>query len=128
MHRFLILFTLISFFSLNALSQEKYTISGYVKDKRTGEAMIGATIYAEGLSVGTSANEYGYFSLTLPKGEYTIVVSFIGYDNYTQKVELNKNIKINTELGESAEQMDVFEVVDENNDFNARHSKRWRRK
>ncbi len=113
MQRFISLLTLLIIFSTTAFSQEKYTISGYVKDKRTGEAMIGATVYAEGLSVGTSANEYGYFSLTLPKGEYTIVISFIGYDNYTQKVILDKNIKINTELGESAEQMDVFEVVDE---------------
>lgn len=97
--------------SVGAFAQ-KYTISGHLKDAETGEALIGATIYVEEIGAGTAANEYGFYSITLPKGTYTIVFSYIGYKSRTEKIELNKDMKLSFELGTDAQQMDAFEVVD----------------
>ena len=74
---------------------QKYTISGYVKDNSTGEDMIGANVYIKEISKGTVSNQYGFYSITVPKGKYTIAVSFIGYQDFTKKIILDKNIKLN---------------------------------
>ena len=62
----------------NAKAQDKFTISGYAKDAKNGEALIGVTVYKKNSQIGTSTNEYGFYSLTLPKGQDTIVFSFVG--------------------------------------------------
>lgn len=91
---------------------QKHTISGYLKDAKNGEAMIGATIYVEELELGTAANEYGFYSITLPEGTYTVQFSFVGYATQRKKIDLNKSIKLNLDLGEDAKQMDAFTVTD----------------
>jgi hypothetical protein len=78
---------------------EKFTINGNIKDKRNGESIIGAVIkIAELASVTATSNEYGFYSVTLPKGEYNITVSKPGFSNYDEKISLDKNVKINIEL------------------------------
>jgi hypothetical protein len=57
----------------------RYTISGYVKDAFTGETMIGATIAVKGIAKGITTNQYGFYSITLAQGKYTLVVSYVGY-------------------------------------------------
>jgi hypothetical protein len=79
----------------------KYTISGYLKDKKTGEVLIGASVYAQGTTLGTSCNPYGFYSLTLPEGTYDVVFSFIGYKSISQNIELKENKNISSELEES---------------------------
>lgn len=86
-------------FAINqSYSQKKYSISGYIKDARNGEAMTGATVYAKENYKGTTANTYGFYSFTLEEGSYTIQVSFIGYETYSQTIVLNKNLTIDVEL------------------------------
>ena len=72
----LILFVLLPFI---IWAQETITISGDVKDFETGESLIGATIFIPELKLGTSTNTYGWFSITIPKGEYNAEISYIGY-------------------------------------------------
>ena len=79
-------------FCLSVLGQDKFTISGYIKDAKNGEALIGATVSKKGTGIGASANEYGFFALTLPKGEQIILVSIIGYKTFEFSVTLDKNI------------------------------------
>ena len=79
-------------------AQKRYTISGYVKDALNGEAMTGATIYAKENYKGTTANTYGFYSLTLDAGTYTIQVSFIGYKTFSKTIVLNGNHNLNVEL------------------------------
>ena len=55
------------------------TVSGYVRDKSSGEAVIGATVYTSDKSAGTSSNNFGFYSLTLPKGSHRIICSTMGY-------------------------------------------------
>lgn len=80
-------------------SQNKFTISGYAKDTSSGETLIGANVYVEeDISAGTSTNLYGFYSLTLAEGDYTFIISYVGYEKYTQKISLHGNIRINANL------------------------------
>ena len=86
-----ILFALLSFFGY---SQEKYTVSGYVKDVSTGETLIGANIYLlEEPTKGTASNTYGFYSMTLEPGEYYLVCTYLGYQDYTIKIDLKDDLK-----------------------------------
>jgi len=71
--------------------KRKFTISGFIKDKISGEALIAANVY-EGNSVrGTFANEYGFFSLTLTEGEIDLYISYTGYESSRLNFVLEKN-------------------------------------
>lgn len=94
---------------LLSYAQERFTISGTLKDKANGETLFGATIVLKGTSIGTITNEYGFYSLTAPKGKYQLIVSYIGYKTIETQIELNKNIKFNSELSEDSNQLE--EVV-----------------
>ncbi|WP_296382716.1 TonB-dependent receptor [Winogradskyella sp.] len=106
-HTFLSLLFFI--FISTGYAQEKFTISGTLKDQSNGETLLGATIIIKGTSIGTTTNEYGFYSLTVSKGNYVLVVSYLGYKTIEEKIDLNQNIKFNTELEEDARQLD--EVV-----------------
>jgi len=112
-----LLFFLIA---LNFFSQEKATISGYIKDEKNGESLIGATVSKQGANVGASANEYGFFSLTLPKGEHIISVSIIGYRTYTFSINLDKSVTKNIELSEEGKDLDEVEITGEAADKNVK--------
>ena len=94
-HIFLFFFL---FIVLTASAQNKYTINGYVRDSLSRETLIGASLQVKELSRGVSTNQYGYFSITLPEGEYTIVVSFVGYFPFEQKIKLNGDQELNFSL------------------------------
>ncbi len=99
---FFLVFSFCSSTLIRAQSSEKYTISGYVKDSRTGEFLIGANVYLREILKGTSTNQYGFYSITMNKGTYTLVVSFLGYKEITQTVILDKNQRINLEMEDAA--------------------------
>ncbi|MEQ8517942.1 MAG: TonB-dependent receptor [Cytophagales bacterium] len=80
------------------IAQEKFTISGYVRDQANGEELIGATILVKELGLGTVSNPYGFYSLTLPRGEYILEFNFIGYDKIDKSIVLYHNIEMNLEL------------------------------
>ena len=94
------LFFLLYSFSL--LSQNKYTISGYVQEAASGENLIGVSIYNKASQKGTTSNQYGFYSITLEEGSYTIIYSFIGLNTSTKKITLNKNIRLNVSLSEKS--------------------------
>lgn len=101
---------LLSIFTVQiALAQEKSVVSGYVKDSSTGEVLIGATVYAKGTTIGTTTNSYGFYSLNLPKGSYTLIYSYISYNDAVKDVDLSKGIQLNVELQPSSVQ--IGEVV-----------------
>lgn len=107
-------------FSIAAISQEKATISGYIKDAKNGESLIGATISKQGSNIGASANEYGFFSLTLPKGEHVIAVSLIGYSTFTFVANLDKSITKNFELSEEGKDLEEVVITGEAEDKNVK--------
>lgn len=89
----------------------KYTISGTVKDKQSGETLIGVTIRVQEMpSTGTLTNDYGYYSLTLPEGVYTIQYNYLGYQAQSRSLTLNARTKIDIALEDNTEQLNEIVV------------------
>ncbi len=77
------------------VQQKKVTISGYVSDSDNGEMLAGVTIYENRLKTGTSTNAYGFYSLTIPSGNYDLQYSYIGYQALNQKGVIDKDLTLN---------------------------------
>jgi len=87
------------FLTISAFSQSKFTLSGTIRDAATGETLIGATIKLTGASTGaTLTNGYGYFAITQLSGNYSVMVSYAGYQSFSQDVNLNQDLKLNASL------------------------------
>ena len=85
--------------TIKAFSQKKYTISGTIEDAATGEKLIGATIKIKELpQSGTITNAYGFYSLSVTGGKYTLVYTYIGYQPVEQLVTLDKSQPIDISL------------------------------
>ena len=100
------------------MSVEKYTLTGYIKDEKNGETLTGAMVSKYGSNIGVSANEYGFYSLTLPKGEHIISVSIIGYKTFTFSVILDQNINKIFELKDEGKNLDEIIITGEAEDKN----------
>ncbi|WP_130735133.1 TonB-dependent receptor [Flavobacterium sp. J27] len=100
-------------FSILGFSQEKFSISGTISDVNTNETLIGVTVIIEELKTGTTTNEYGFYSITLPKGDYTIRYTYIGFQDIIEKISLTENTRKNISLKESDYQLDEI-IVSEN--------------
>ena len=96
------LWLLLNCFTVSVFAQESYTISGYVKEAETGEYLIGATVYLQESMQGTSTNQYGFYSLTVKEGNYSINFSFLGLESQEQKISLTTNKRINVSLNSSS--------------------------
>ena len=86
---------MLLFVAIDVCGQEKYTISGYITDISSGESIVGANIYSNNLQTGVISNTYGFYSLTLPKGEHEITFTFIGYTPQTKNINLVANTTYN---------------------------------
>ncbi|MFN3849201.1 MAG: TonB-dependent receptor [Spirosomataceae bacterium] len=110
---------LIITFQINA--QDKLTISGYVKDASNGEGLIGVSIYVQEAKVGTQTNAYGFYSITLDKGSYTVSTSYIGYAKQTARIELSStNVTRNFELKEDSQILQEVVVSTKKEDDNVK--------
>ena len=118
MKKTLIVFLLIVFIIANSIAQKKLTISGYIKSAETGESLIGATMYIDKLKSGTASNGYGFYSITLPEGEYSVRYSFMGYKNSIINIDLKENISKNIELESSDAQIEEIIISAEAADKN----------
>lgn len=85
-----------------AQTGKKYTVSGFVKDARTGESLIGTNVFIKELLKGTSTNQYGFYSITIDEGNYTLVASFLGYKEYSKAIKLDQDIRVNIDLIDAA--------------------------
>lgn len=98
---FLFLFVAQIFFS-----QEKVTINGTVYDNNSNETLIGVSVYFPELKTGTTTNEYGFYSITVPKGSYKIQVSYLGFKSIIENLNLTVNVTKNFKLEEETESLD----------------------
>jgi len=103
----LVFVLLICFYPLQ--SQQKYTLSGTIVEATSNETLIGVTIAVPELRTGVATNEYGFYSLTLPEGEYEVHISYLGYQDVISTISFTQDQKINFKLAEQAEQLE--EVV-----------------
>ena len=89
----------------------RYVISGFVVDAESSESLIGATVHAPEMGIGTTTNRYGFFSLSVPSDSVRLVVSHIGYLSLTLNQTLAENIQLNIELNPEATRLDEVEVI-----------------
>ena len=94
--RHLVIF--LNFITLFSVAQSKYTLSGYVKELKSKELLIGVTVYTADNSAGSVSNDFGYYALELPAGEHTIIYNFIGYKTIEKKVTITKDLVLSVEL------------------------------
>lgn len=81
-----------------ASAQSRFTLSGYVRDSLSGESLIGASITLAGQGMGVNSNQYGFYSITLPEGFYTLYITFAGYHAVQAEISLHQNIVQNFHL------------------------------
>jgi hypothetical protein len=90
---------LILFFcSITLFAQEKFTLSGTIIDANSNETLIGVNVVLPELKTGVTTNEYGFYSITLPKGVYTVQISYLGYQTLQESITLDQNVKNNFKL------------------------------
>ncbi len=94
------------------------TLSGYIKEQETGETLIGATVFVKELGTGASSNVYGFYSLTIPPGQYTIIYSYVGYVTQTTTESLSDNKRIDIELAEEGVALEEVVISSEAIDAN----------
>jgi hypothetical protein len=99
-------------------AQSDGTIKGYVRDADNGETLIGATVLVRGSSMGTTTNEYGFYSLTVPNGTVELQVSYLGYADLFRTVELAITATVDFELVEEGTLLDEVVVIAEEEDGN----------
>lgn len=97
--------------SAHAQSGANLTLSGTVKDAKTGETIIGATVFVKPINKGVTTNVYGFYSISVPAGDYEVVYSSVGYGSQTKPLKLAANTKLNIELDEATAVTSEVEVV-----------------
>lgn len=94
-------------------AQEKFTLSGKITDHSSNETLIGVNIIFPELQIGTTTNEYGFYSITLTEGTYNVQISYIGFTTVSETIKMDDNKTLNVKLKESTENLDEI-VLTEN--------------
>ena len=106
-----------------AMAQELMTISGEIRDAKNGETLIGASVYIPELQLGTSSNNYGLFSITIPAGEHLIAISYVGYLSKTKLVNNNNQASfenLSITLNPTSTSLKEIQVTDKRKDATVR--------
>jgi hypothetical protein len=102
--------------------QKHYTFNGKIRDHSNGESLIGATVFISELKTGTASDVYGNYSVSLQPGTYTIVISYIGYQSETKKIDLQKDITLSIELHLKEQNLPEVEITSEKDDNNVKQA------
>lgn len=116
--RVFLLFLLLS--PLALLAQDKFTLSGVVSDLSSNETLIGVNILFPEQQTGTITNEYGFYSITLPEGRYKLVISYLGFQNVVETIELTSDMTKNFSLVEATETLDEVVITEDIEKLNIR--------
>src|SRR5690606_1419155 len=100
------IFVVVMLYPLFFFGQTNYTISGVVKDHANCETLLGATVLLKDTSNGSTTNEYGFYSITAPEGNYTLTISYLGFTTFERAINLSTNQKLEIELKEHASQLE----------------------
>ena len=115
-----LLFTSIFFLISKMLFSQNSTLSGYITDSGSGEGLISANIYVAELESGTTSNEYGFYSITIPKGKYTITFSYAGYKKEIVSIDLKYSVSSNIELTQNSFEINEVVVEGKKGDYNVK--------
>lgn len=103
---FLLIFSIVS-------AQEKFTLSGTVTDSNSNETLIGASVFIKEAQASVSTNEYGFFSISLPEGTYTVEISYVSFGTITETVTLNQNIRKTYGLNSTTQELEEVIITDD---------------
>ena len=104
----------------NLWSQTNYTLSGTITAEASNETLIGVNVLIPEINKGTVTNEYGFYSITLPEGSYTIQISILGYAPIQQTIQLTENKRLNFSLEESTEMLEEVVIEEDVEQLNIR--------
>jgi hypothetical protein len=107
----LIFLSIFTFLAFAKVYSQKTTLSGTISEEATGETMLNVTVNIIELKTGTITNEYGYYSITLPSGIYTVQYSSIGYATIERTISLDQNIKLDLSMIEQGEALDAIIIT-----------------
>lgn len=93
-----------------ATNQDKFTISGSISSSKTGERLIAATVRVSGSKLATVSNEYGFYSLSLPSGQYILDVSAVGSVPIRKSINLNRSLSLNFALNDDANELETVTI------------------
>ncbi len=105
----LLLLLIVSSFTF---AQKAYKVSGVVTSKQSGEDLIGANVYVKGLAIGAATDANGHYEFKIPKGAYTIVCSYIGFEAVQKKVNVTNNMELNFQLKDYEYSLSVTVLAD----------------
>ncbi len=108
----LCLLTVFCAIVFQARAQKKFTLSGTVFEEKSNETLIGVNIIFTEIETGTTTNEYGFYSITLPEGTYNIVLSYLGFSSKYETITLSDNISKNFNLSDELENLDEIVITD----------------
>ncbi|MEL1242043.1 TonB-dependent receptor [Flavobacterium flavipallidum] len=114
------LLLIILLISINSFAQDKFTLSGKITDAKNNETLIGVNLYFPELKIGTTTNEYGFYSISVPKGNQNLIISYIGYQNIQKSVSLTQSTKMNFALVENGELLNEVVIKDNSGRINTR--------
>lgn len=114
----LLSFIILLMFCTLSFGQSKVTLSGYIKDAKNGETLIGATAYVTQLGIGATSNEYGFYSITFDPGSYQIEFAYLGYQSELVDLELKESTRYDIELSEEAQALEEVVITGEAEDRN----------
>jgi hypothetical protein len=105
--RFVLITLLSALFFTSSVIAQKVSLSGYMRDGATGEALIAGTVYVKEANQGAQTNTYGFYSVSIPPGKYTVIYSYVGYTPLALEMDLSSNLTYNAELKNSAMMKEV---------------------
>ena len=104
---------LLLLFVCSLSAQQRFTLSGTVTEGGSNETMIGVSIIVPELRTGTTTNEYGFYSLSLPEGSYEIVVRYLGFKDIRQTISFDSDRRRDFRMQEEAEQLEEVVVTED---------------
>ncbi|SDS85973.1 Outer membrane receptor proteins, mostly Fe transport [Gillisia sp. Hel1_33_143] len=101
-------------------AQETFTVNGVIKDASNNETLYGVNVLVANSNSGVVTNEYGFYSIKLPKGEHTLIISYLGFQEQTTTIELSKNTSLNFSLNETSEYLEEVVITEDIEKLNIR--------
>ncbi|AWA31427.1 hypothetical protein HYN48_06955 [Flavobacterium magnum] len=110
----------LSLLSFALSAQERATLSGTISDHDGNETLIGVNVYISELKTGVSTNEYGFYSISVPKGDYTVIITYVGYRQTSEKISLVTDIKKDFKLHSDTSELETVTINSEKTVTNIR--------
>ena len=104
--------TLFLIYSYSLFGQESFILSGYITDVETNEKLIGVNVLLPALNLGTTTNEYGFYSISIPNGDQELLFSYLGFKNFTENINLLEDKILKIKLFPEVELLEEVVVKD----------------